>query len=858
MQDQPNSGLFGKISLKIKLILAFMAVGLAPIISITFINNQSFDQIKNLNAANLQTAAQDIGDKIDRNLFERYGDVQAFGLNTILRNRELWYKQDSPIVDAMNSYVDTYDIYYFTLLVDLDGKVIAINSKDDSGGSINTGDFYGRNFSNTEWFRNVKNGKFYTSQEGNLGENKPFTGTSILPLHQDQDVQKVYSGDDGLSIGFIAPVYDADGSVIAIWHNYAKFSLVEEIFLASYQLLKKKGLGDVELTLLDKKGNIILDYDPALGRGTENSVKRNFDKVLFKLNLAEKGVSAAQEAVKGKVGFMYATHARKKIVQAAGFAHLTGALGFPGMNYSVLVRAPEETVNAQLIAIQDSTLKNTGIFMVIVVIFGWWISKRQAAPIISLTDRLQRFAEGKLKGTRVMKVKSTDEIGQMGFAFNQLLDNLNGIVGQAEYISNNDLYNPNLKEEGVGDLGGAMGSMVKNLRLSTGEAARVVSMMQNAPINMIYADSNFDIQYMNPAAESTLKNLQQHLPVSVDKMIGNSIDIFHKDTANVRRIVSDPKNLPHSAEIHVGSEIIDLLVCAIYDNSNNYLGPMITWDVVTVKRKDEKNIRNVIEELGTNSSSLSASAEELSAVSGSMSANAEETAAQANVVNSTSSEVSDSINSVAAGMEEMSLSIKEISQNSSQAAQIAGTAVTEAQNTNEIVSKLGVSSAEIGEVIKVINSIAEQTNLLALNATIEAARAGEAGKGFAVVANEVKELAKETAKATEDIGKKIETIQTDTDRAVKAIAEITEIINQVNDISSTIASAVEEQTATTSEISRSIAEAARGGTEITENVAGVATAAESTTQQIGDLQTASADLSKMAGDLETLVHSLKR
>ncbi|MFN8192797.1 MAG: methyl-accepting chemotaxis protein [Nocardioidaceae bacterium] len=115
------------------------------------------------------------------------------------------------------------------------------------------------------------------------------------------------------------------------------------------------------------------------------------------------------------------------------------------------------------------------------------------------------------------------------------------------------------------------------------------------------------------------------------------------------------------------------------------------------------------------------------------------------------------------------------------------------------MAELGNSSAEIGNVIKVINSIAEQTNLLALNATIEAARAGEAGKGFAVVANEVKELAQETAKATEDIGHRISAIQSDTENAVTAITEISAIIAQINDTQTTIASAVEEQTATTNE-----------------------------------------------------------
>ena len=176
-----------------------------------------------------------------------------------------------------------------------------------------------------------------------------------------------------------------------------------------------------------------------------------------------------------------------------------------------------------------------------------------------------------------------------------------------------------------------------------------------------------------------------------------------------------------------------------------------------------------------------------------------------------------------------------------------------AHATNETVKKLGESSHEIGKVIKVITSIAQQTNLLALNATIEAARAGEAGKGFAVVANEVKELAKQTAKATGDIGQKIEAIQGDTKGAMTAIEEIGTIINQINDISNSIASAVEEQTVTTNEISRSVSDAASGVGEIARNIGGVAVAAKDTTQGASDTQKASQELSRIASRLGTVV-----
>ena len=240
-----------------------------------------------------------------------------------------------------------------------------------------------------------------------------------------------------------------------------------------------------------------------------------------------------------------------------------------------------------------------------------------------------------------------------------------------------------------------------------------------------------------------------------------------------------------------------------------------------------------------------------------MTANAEETSAQAKVVSSATVQVSQNLQTVATGAEEMGASIKEIAKNATEAAKVATSAVNVAETTTATVSKLGDSSNEIGQVIKVITSIAQQTNLLALNATIEAARAGEAGKGFAVVANEVKELAKETAKATEDISRKIEAIQTDTKAAVEAIASISEVINQVNGISNTIATAVEEQNATTNEMARNVSEAAQGSGEITSNIAGVAQAAESTSRGASDTQKAAQQLVETSAELRRLVEQFK-
>jgi methyl-accepting chemotaxis protein len=246
---------------------------------------------------------------------------------------------------------------------------------------------------------------------------------------------------------------------------------------------------------------------------------------------------------------------------------------------------------------------------------------------------------------------------------------------------------------------------------------------------------------------------------------------------------------------------------------------------------------------------VAGSAEELASAQTQVSASAEETSAQAGVVSSAATQVSQNVQGVAAGAEQMGASIREIAHNASQAARVASGAVEVAHATSETVARLGASSKEVGTVVRVITQIAEQTNLLALNATIEAARAGESGKGFAVVAGEVKDLARATAEATEGIARQVESIQVETAGAVEAIGRISSIIDEINGYQNTIASAVEEQTAVTAEMSRSVAEAATGSGQIAANIVGVATAADDSTRVLSGLGVAVTDLSSMAARL---------
>jgi methyl-accepting chemotaxis protein len=393
--------------------------------------------------------------------------------------------------------------------------------------------------------------------------------------------------------------------------------------------------------------------------------------------------------------------------------------------------------------------------------------------------------------------------------------------------------------------GSERGAIVKAGNEFAGTATPVTEAIKKALGDIT---DSFDKLLQQSREDMTAENRSLNLITSIVTLVALANGIFVAVFLG-RRIAGATQSVLSQAEAIAAGDLTrdDLKV-----RSQDELG-----DLTTAINKMSSSLKRMIQAITENALQVASASEELNVTSQQITTNSEETSAQADVVSKAAHAVSQNLQTVATGAEEMGASIKEIAKNATEAAKVATSAVKVAETANATVSKLGDSSLEIGQVIKVITSIAQQTNLLALNATIEAARAGEAGKGFAVVANEVKELAKETAKATEDISRKIEAIQTDTKAAVEAIASISTVINQINDISSTIASAVEQQNATTNEMSRNVNEAARGSGEITSNIAGVAEAAQGTTRGATDTQNASRQLVETCTQLRRLVEQFK-
>ncbi|NIZ92633.1 methyl-accepting chemotaxis protein [Kineococcus rubinsiae] len=311
-----------------------------------------------------------------------------------------------------------------------------------------------------------------------------------------------------------------------------------------------------------------------------------------------------------------------------------------------------------------------------------------------------------------------------------------------------------------------------------------------------------------------------------------------------RRIVAGLRRVQHVAE---GLEGGDLTRTAALDSRDEVGRTAASLDAAVGR------LSELVRTIDGASSGVATAAQQMSAISTQIAAGAEETSAQAAAVAQAADVVSAAVQTVAAGSEEMGASIREISGGTNEAARVAAEAVTVAETTTATITALGDSSREIGAVVATITAIAAQTNLLALNATIEAARAGDAGKGFAVVAGEVKELAQQTARATEDISSRVQSIQGDSAGAVLAIEEISSIIARINDFQLTISSAVEEQTATTSEMNRNVSAVAESTGDIATNISGVADAASGTAQAVTESQQATSDLARTSVELSALV-----
>ncbi len=351
------------------------------------------------------------------------------------------------------------------------------------------------------------------------------------------------------------------------------------------------------------------------------------------------------------------------------------------------------------------------------------------------------------------------------------INNVTHIMGR---LSSGD-YTVEIKGQDRKDEIGEMARAIQKFKEDSERAYLLKQMVQDMPVNVMTVDvkNDFKINYANNTMLNTVAKLQQHLAVRPDDMIGKPFDMLHNNPDHQRRIVGDLKNLPHRERITIGPETMDLMISAIKNASDDYVGAMLTWSIVSQQVKLADDFKGSV---GTMATQIGATADNL----------------QKNAV------------ILESAIEELSASALEISKRVSDSVSIVSNATKEAEETRARMDKLSDAAEKISNVISLIRSIADKINMLSLNATIESARAGDAGKGFAVVASEVKSLADRTTSAIAEITQKVEDMQISTQESVKSVQQITEVVQNINHISTTIASAVEEQQAATREIARNI------------------------------------------------------
>jgi methyl-accepting chemotaxis protein len=391
---------------------------------------------------------------------------------------------------------------------------------------------------------------------------------------------------------------------------------------------------------------------------------------------------------------------------------------------------------------------------------------------------------------------------------------------------------------------GRLSSAMTDLAREVETAYRLTQVVEETTQPIMVADPNdeFKITYANKATKELMQTIRGAMRRDVDpeRMLGQSIDVFHEKPERIRKLLADPRNLPHRARIRMGEEVLNLNVSAVRDRQGNYVGASLAWHVVTEQARMTdrleaqigtvaKDVRSLVERMASAVETLGGASKTAETVTREVAEAA--TSADRNV------------QTVASAAEELSASIREISSQIANSTQIARQASATAQDGSSRIARLEEMATGIGQVVRLISDIAGQTNLLALNATIEAARAGEAGKGFAVVASEVKNLAAQTAKATEEISSQISSMQSATGEVVQAMDAIRHIIDQINQSSTIISAAIEEQGAATQEIARSVSE--------------VAHATGRTTSEIGKVSEVSRSLREEADAVESVATGLR-
>ncbi len=774
-----------------KLALLCLAFGIVPLaLASTLLLNRAALAVRERAADGLQKTAGHVADKIDRNLFERYGDVQAFGFNDAVEDRSQWYKvgaANNRIADRTNAYVAAYGMYVLSTLVDAEGKVISVNDKDATGKPIATSSLYETNYRDAAWFRACMAGQFSQRMQYSDSANTSATGTVITPAAADADVQRVYGPSAADVVGFAAPLRNRSGTAIGCWRNLATVSLVNAMLGDAAHDLRTAGYAGATLLVVDSTGRKLAEGGQALADSVLR-VERSPEGSLVSLR---NGASGHREAVIAGT------------TMQVGYAHLHGALGYPGMNWGVLISVPQAEIDA---AANIGQLRLTAFALcvavaVLILVVAFRIGSRVAKPIREMASIAQDVSVGRLDRTAVYA--SYDEIGQVGASLTRIVTAQQDLAATARQIAAGNTAVEIAARSEHDELSRAFMSMRDTLRALVSEMEQLSIAAQDGHLDVRGSVTKFDgafrelVSGVNATLEAGAAPVREARDV-LGKLAQRDL------TARMTGVYRGD----HAA-------LSDSINTAIID-----LGAALT----DVRRESD---------------GIYASAQEIASASQEQANGATR---QAGLLESMSGDISEQ-RTLSGGVADRTRELSDLVSKTRDAAKLGYDRVGEVAGALAEIRERALMTQKIARKME---EIASQTNLLALNAAVEAARAGESGAGFAVVAEEVRALALRATESAKET-------QTVIDSAVKSVITGVRLGESAVDVLRGIETNAADAAAVVIDIASSTGVQAKGLETIDGAAASVATYTSASAANAEETAAASEELSSMAGTLASLV-----
>lgn len=408
-----------KINLSLRIILSMAAAGLIPVLGLVVLAITKANTIQKMASEEMNLLALQSLDTIERNLFERYGDVQAFASNAVL-NTENWSDPaaNKAIVDAINNYIRLYGVYTLSLVLDQNGRCVAVNTVNAKNAPLNTSALIGKDFSKTDWFQNCRDGHFTASES--------LSGTYVTDVSRDADAVAI-AGPETLVIGYSAPILGLNGEFRGVWRNLADFTLVEEIIRSASNSLEKRGIKSGEVALASSKGMLLAFLEPSL-KGT-SEFDRSPGNVLAK-DLEAIDTDSMRQAHAGKTGHLREMCPDKHVWQISGFAKSQGALGYPGLGWLLTVSVTEQDL---LHYVHEIAYGMGAASILILLVSAFFIGRSISRPVVACAKSVEQLANGDL--TAKVDVQRSDEVGVLADSVNKCVENLRKMVTEIKNTS---------------------------------------------------------------------------------------------------------------------------------------------------------------------------------------------------------------------------------------------------------------------------------------------------------------------------------------------------------------------------------------------------------------------------------------